>query len=102
MKKAYLFAYNDRLGPREEVKEYIDTFDLISHWRYDLPNCFYLISESSAEEISERIAKYFGERGMFLVVEIGQNKQGRLLADAWHLVNEKDFTENEWQEIEKR
>ena len=89
MKRAYLLIYNDAMGTREEVKEFIDKHQEISNWRYDLPHMFYLISEKSAGELYEIIQELNKEKGFFLICEAGENKEGWLPEDTWTLMREK-------------
>ncbi|MDD4183682.1 MAG: hypothetical protein PHT53_07710 [Candidatus Omnitrophica bacterium] len=93
MKKAYLLAFSDSLGTREEVKNCVKNFPGIT-WRYDMSNAFYIISEENANQISTRIQNYFGKNGRFIVTEISDlNKQGWLTKDSWFLINNKKLPE---------
>ena len=89
MKRSYLFAYSDRVGTRDQVVEFIDKQPDILHWRHDIPNMFYLVSEKSAEELYEVIKELNKERGIFLVCEVGENKEGWLPKKTWTVLNEK-------------
>lgn len=88
MRKAYLFVYSNDLGTREDVKNAVDSIKDILHWRYDLPNSFYIISESSASKISEQIREKLGNK-RFIITEISTNKQGWLPRKTWDLINNK-------------
>lgn len=88
MKKVYLLVYSNDLGTRQEVKDAIDLMPEISHWRYDLPNCFYLLSESSADEIAKLIRAKLGNK-RFLITEITSNRQGWLPQKSWDVINKK-------------
>ena len=92
---SYLFIYDDAVGTREQVKGYLDTRSEITHWRYDLPNTFYLISERSAAELYEIIQSFNQKRGRFLICEARQNKQGWLPKETWTLLNEKRYLRKE-------
>ncbi len=93
--KAYLLVYTDALE-RTEVRKIIKSMNTVSKWRYDLPNSFYLISYSSAQEISDEFRDAFGGKNYrFLVTEIGKNKQGWLPKETWHLINKKKFRDKE-------
>ena len=92
MKKAYLLVYSDSLGSRSKVKECLNSIEIIATWRYDMPNCFYLISEFSASELSKSIRKELG-RGRFLITEISDNRQGWLPSKTWHLIK---FKKHKW------
>lgn len=88
MKKAYLLIYSDSLGTREEVKDCLNSIGHIIHWRHDMPNSFYLISESTAQVLSESIVRKLGKK-RFLITEISTNKQGMLPRETWDLINKK-------------
>ena len=87
MKRSYLMIYNDRLGTREAVRDFLDGRAEILHWRYDLPNTFYLISHLSAEELYEVVQGFNRKRGLFLICEVGSNSQGWLPEKTWTLLN---------------
>ena len=88
MRKVYLFVYSNDLGTREIVKNTVDSIESIILWRYDLPNSFYLVSTSSAIELSEKIRMKLGDK-RFIITEISSNKQGWLPKKSWHLINHK-------------
>ena len=88
-KRAYLFIYSSSVGTREEVRDYIDELPEILNWRYDIPHAFYLITESSADEITDKILDFAGGDGRFLITEVTENSQGWLPKRTWRLLNEK-------------
>lgn len=88
MKKAYLLVYSDSLGSRNAVKECLSAIESVITWRYDMPNCFYIISERTAAEIYIEIKGYLGN-GRFLITEISDNRQGRLTRDSWNFIKFK-------------
>ncbi len=89
MRRSYLFVYSGDVGTRDELRTFIDSVPEILNWKIDLPSSFYLVSELSADEIARKIRSFTGEKGRFLVCEIGSNKQGWLLKDSWKMINEK-------------
>ena len=89
MRKSYLFVNSDNLGTREQVKDCVDNLREVIHWRFDMPNCFYLISESSAVRLAYLIRGVLGNH-RFLITEIkSNNKQGWLPQTTWDLINNK-------------
>ena len=90
-KKAYIFIYDDDVGTRSEVKDFVDSRPEVLFWRYDMPSSFYLISEHSASEIARKISSMTEHEGRFLVAEIKSNKQDCLPGRTWKLLNEKQF-----------
>ena len=88
-RRAYLLIYSGGVGTRQEVQDYIDDLPEILNWRYDIPHAFYLISESDADKITERILEFTGGDGRFLITEVAENSQGWLPRGAWRFINEK-------------
>jgi hypothetical protein len=88
MKKVYIFSYSDALGTREQIKDALNGMSIIETWRYDIPHTFYLVSESSARDISEALHKALGG-GRFIVAEIGGNYWGRGAKDTWYFIQNK-------------
>lgn len=89
MSKAYLLAYSDDVGSREVVKGYLNSMSEVTHWRYDMPHTFYVISEASAQALSDRFRELGGSKGRFVFVEFTDNHQGWLTKASWHLINHK-------------
>lgn len=89
MMRAYLFIYNAQVGSQEEVKEYLNRMTLVSHWRFDMPNVFYVLSESSAEQLAKEFEGLAGTKGRFIFLEYSTNSQGRLTSETWYLLSNK-------------
>ena len=95
MKKAYLFIYGSTVGSRETVKEWLNNIPEITHWRFDLPNTFYLISELSAEDLTDKILQRTGKNVRFIISEYSENSQGWLPQESWYLLNNKRYKPKE-------
>jgi hypothetical protein len=86
MNKVYLLIYNDMMGSRDLIKQWANSSDLVVNWRYDLPHCFYLVSEATAAELSAGLRAFFGNSGRFIITELSENRQGWLPADTWYFL----------------
>lgn len=87
MKRTYLFVYADSLGSRDVVKTIIDSIPQIVDWLYDIPNCFYLKSTCSANELVDLVkAKTQVKDPVFFITEITTNRQGYLTKDVWNFL----------------
>ena len=89
MKKAYLLAYSQSLGSRDEVKEILNSISEVNTWRYDMPYSFYLISEADASTLSKRIKERAPANARYIVVELAGNRQGWLTTESWFLIKNK-------------
>jgi hypothetical protein len=59
-------------------------------WRYDLPNCFYIVSHADANLLSDQFMKAAGDKhGKFFITELTGNTQGWLDQETWLIMNEK-------------
>ncbi len=89
MNKVYLLVYSELIANRSTLKRWAEESGLVVTWRYDLPNCFYLVSEASAKELSDELTANFGLRFRFLITEISENREGGLPVDTWAFLQNK-------------
>lgn len=91
MKKVYLFVYSNSLGGRDEVRSIVDSISQITNWIYDMPNSFFLQSDSTANQLIDLIkAKIKGEGQSFFITEVDKNRQGYITQDMWNFINNKN------------
>ena len=88
MKKCYLLIYSNDVGGRENVRDWLNSNDEILHWRTDLPNMFYIVSEEDSSSLSQSFVSYIGKK-RHLIVEVGENRQGVLPPESWYLMRNK-------------
>ena len=86
-RRAYLFVYAADLGDRDDVKDHLDDLPEVLHWRCDLPNAFYLVSDVSAKKLAKKIRPL--GNGRFIVTEIPENSEGWLTPRSWKIITEK-------------
>ena len=68
----YLLVYADSLGSREQVKEVLNGMSEVAHWRFDMPNSFYIYSDSTARELLDKIRAMRGGQGRCVIVKMDQ------------------------------
>ena len=88
MRKAYIFIFNGSIS-KDSVKAWADAEPAVLHWRTDMPNTFYLISEKEASDLSESFLAFNGRAGRFLISEASTNRQGILPSATWYLLRNK-------------
>lgn len=91
MSRAYLFIYDGNVGTRDEIKAVLSAMSLVTHWRYDIPNCFYVVSEGSAQDLYDQFVQSNGTKGRFMFIEASANRQGQMLPDTWYLLSNKSY-----------
>jgi hypothetical protein len=95
MRVAYILVHSDDCGTREEVKGYINLINEIIFWRYDISNCFYIISDSSSEILANKFRSLSNNKGRFIISEITGNSYGWLTENSWYLINNKQLKKEE-------
>ena len=86
MRRAYLFLYDQSVGARQHVKKIIDSMPSVITWRFDMPNCIYVISKESASELAKEFEGVHGTQGRFMFVEVTGTRQGRMPEKTWYLL----------------
>lgn len=87
MSKPYLLAFSDSLGTQEQIKNWLNSIPEVSTWRFDMPHSFYIISDSDAKTIAEKLRSASGKNdGRFIVTEIPANSWGYLTGESWYLI----------------
>lgn len=89
MRQAYIFIYDNGVGTRDKVKDILNTMKTVNTWRFDIPNCFYVISDYSAQQLYDEFVSINGKLGRFMFIEASANRQGQMLPDTWHLLTNK-------------
>lgn len=90
MTRAFLIVYSGRAGSATDVEAWADSCPLVSHWRYDLPQCVYVLSAATPDELARNFAAATGGRGGFLVSEVTDQSSGLLPAETWHMLRFKE------------
>lgn len=90
MKRSFILTYSKSLGTADEVKAWATNSPFITTWRYEMWECFFLVSEHSADHICSDIRHHFGEtKGRYIVTEYSDDKsrcQGLLTPGSWYFL----------------
>lgn len=86
MSAVYLLVYSDTCGSREFVKRWVNSKPLITTWRYDLPNSFYLVSDSDVNVLTAELRKHCGSKGRFLITKLEKDRNGFLPKETWAFI----------------
>ena len=89
MKNCYLLAHDTAAASHEQMKTILNAIKEVVTWRSEIACVFFVVSESSASELTPLIRKQTGEKGRFILSEITHNRNGWVTPDSWHIINHK-------------
>lgn len=89
---AYLLVFNDELGSRSSVQQYLDSLAEVTYWYSCLPSAIFITSTATAGQLSEKIKQKFGTGNgkRFFITEVHSDRQGWLPKSAWHMLTNPD------------
>lgn len=85
----YLLVYGNNLGTREQLVAVLNAMKEVRHWRYDMPNSFYIFSDSPAKELIDKIRRLRGNKGRCILVRMDVYS-GWLPDKTWSLLKRED------------
>jgi hypothetical protein len=87
---AYLLIFNDAVGARKEVQEFLDTLSEVTYWYGCMPNSVFLTATVPAGTISDKIQARFGTGSgqRFFLTEVHPDRQGWMPKAVWHLLKD--------------
>ena len=77
---AYLIVFDEDLGSREEIQNFLNSVQEITYWYSCMSNVVFFTSTLSAKTIADKALDHFG-KGLgkrFLVTEVHTDRQGWL------------------------
>ena len=80
--KQYRLVYGNSLGTRQQIVDVLNAMAEVHHWRYDMPNSFYIYSDLDLKELLNKIRFLRGNKGRCLLVKL-DDYTGWLPKDTW-------------------
>lgn len=94
-KKTFLLVYNPCVGTTAEVSTFLDGVPQITHWRYDMPNAFLLISTEGADALGHAFRVLTKDKSFFIITEVSKTDlQGWLPTPAWDMIYKQAIIPN--------
>ncbi len=92
MNWAYLLIFNDEVGTRQEVLDFLDSVKEITYWYVCMPHAVFFTSTLTAGGISDLFKQRFGtDKGQrFFITEVHKDRQGWLPKQVWHMLKNPD------------
>lgn len=85
----YLLVYGNNLGTREQIVDVLNAMSEVRNWRYDMPNSFYIYSETPQKELIDKIRMLRGNNGRCILVKM-DDYSGWLPDKTWTFLNRED------------
>ena len=84
--KSYIFVYIGGEEVREIIAKTLNDIPEVYTWRYDMESCFYILSNSTAKNISNAIKAAYPSIGMHVITKLGEEYWGNLTKESWHML----------------
>jgi hypothetical protein len=86
---AYILVFDDGLGTRKEVQNFLDTRSEVLNWYACMSNAIFIVSDQTAETLQKAISEFnTGKNAYFIILDVKTDKQGWLPRRAWEFMNE--------------
>jgi hypothetical protein len=85
--KAYIISFYQREVSDDELVNFLNDQDEVLNWRTEIPHTVFVVSNSSAESLSELVAKEFPESSFIVAEYVPYNSNGLLDEETWAFLN---------------
>ena len=89
MRKCYLLMHANTAASYQQMKVVLNAIPEVKTWRTDIPNCFYVVSETDAKTLANLIREKTGNKGRLIVSEVSGNCYGWLTKESWYFIKNK-------------
>jgi hypothetical protein len=87
MKRVFLFVHSGAPLTDEDWKARINSRSEILNWYKCMPNSFFIVSELSADAMTDMLRELAGNGGFQFVIECSGQRQGYLPKRGWEFIN---------------
>jgi hypothetical protein len=85
---AYILVFDDALGTRKEIQDYLDTRPEVLNWYASMSNAIFIVSDKTAATLQKAISQFnAGKNAHFIVLDVKTDRQGWLPAKAWEFIS---------------
>jgi hypothetical protein len=94
-KWTYILVFDDAVGTRREVLDFLDRRPEILDWFTCLPNAVFIVSNKTANELASLFRSFTADKGRFVILDTDTDRNGWLPRKAWNFINGRKATEDE-------
>jgi hypothetical protein len=85
---AYILVFDNALGTRQEVQDFLNTRAEVLNWYACLPNAIFIVSDKTAKTLSAVIREFdAGKNARFIVLDVNADREGWLPRKAWDFMS---------------
>ena len=84
---AYVLIFDDAVGTRDQILEFLNTRSEVLNWYTCLPNAVFLVSDTTAGQLQKVMLEFTRGNGRFLILDTKTDKNGWLPKRAWDFLN---------------
>ncbi len=94
-KWTYLLVFDDAVGTRREVLDFLDRQPEILNWYTCLSNAVFIVSTKTAGELTKLFRSFTSDKGRFVILDTDTDRNGWLPKKAWDFISERKLAEDE-------
>ncbi len=83
-KWAYILVFDDALGTRKEIQEFLNTRSEVLNWYACMSNAIFIVSNMTAGGLQSIIKEFnAGKNANFIILDVKTDRDGWLPRKAW-------------------
>ena len=85
---AYILVFDDALGTRKEIQDFLNTRSEVLNWYACMSNAIFIVSDKTAATLQKLISEFNVEKNAhFIVLDVNTDRQGWLPRKAWDFIS---------------
>jgi len=85
----YILVWSDRVGNRNDIKEFIDSRNEVLSWYLCMSNAIFIRSKLTADGLQKMFREFTSDQGRFIVLDVDTDRNGWLPRKAWDFMKEE-------------
>ncbi len=90
---AYILVFDDGLGTRKEIQDFLNTRSEVLNWYACMTNAIFIVSDKTATTLQRIISEFNANKGAnFIILDVATDRQGWLPKKAWEFISKPKAT----------
>ena len=85
-KWGYILVFDDGLGTRKEIQDYLDTLPEVLNWYACMTNSIFIVSNTTATILQQKISQFNRNGSRFVILDVDTDRNGWLPKAAWEFM----------------